>query len=148
MLGACLGPYLLFAQDPKAITHGPNLIPNPSFETLRDEIPDDDLSGSKTFRNCLEGWTSPTKTTPDLHLLINSIDEEFPRTGENMAAILTHNPQSTRSDTWREYIQVKLDAPLKYGAQYYFECYVRQHKQSALCSNNIGMSLSPPPLSQ
>ena len=98
---------------------GPNLVPNPGFELFRTEIPVYDLSGAETFRKSAANWTSPTKTTPDLHLRINDEESEQPRSGQAMTAILTHNPASPRSDTWREYLQIRLTEGLKEGEEYY-----------------------------
>ncbi|MEO1514639.1 MAG: OmpA family protein [Bacteroidota bacterium] len=147
LLGFCLLPLAtVWSQHVPAPTYGPNLVPNPGFEKMRTEVPFYDMSGAETFRKSIDSWVSPTKTTPDLHLLINDEESEKPRTGQAMAAILTHNPESTRSDTWREYLQVKLDKPLEEGEEYYLEFYVRQHKKSVLSSNNIGASVSQVPI--
>ena len=51
----------------------------------------------------------------------NGIDLDNPHSGYKMAAILTHNPESERNDTYREYLQIKLKKPLKKGSEYYNE---------------------------
>ena len=111
------------AQPPE--DHGPNLVPNPGFEQLVGKAPKDDIDGSAVFKhNCVD-WKSPTQSTPDIKIVFpqqykrakvdHGVEIDKPRTGYKMAAILTHNPGSTRSDTYREYLQVKLTKPLMKG---------------------------------
>lgn len=124
-----------------------NLVNNPGFEDLRRDIPIDDIDGSKAFRNSIAKWASPTQSTPDLHY-----DESFggsddgARTGYGVIGILTHNPSSKRSQTYREYIQTKLDKTLVKGQEYYIELWVKRSINSALASNNIGVILRPDPI--
>ena len=131
-------PIFSFSQVSQDTFHGPNIVPNPGFELLRRPLADYDLDGSVGFRNSLASWMSPTKTTPDLLFSVNDYTLDQPRNGQSMAAILTHNPQSKRSDTWREYIQVRLLEPLKAGEEYLLEFWVKRHRLSSIASNNIG----------
>ncbi len=126
--------------------HGPNLITNPGFEQLRRPLVKNDLDGSVSFRNCLAGWMSPTQTTPDLLFAANDYSSDQPHSGKATAAILTHNPQSKRSNFWREYIQTKLAQPLQAGHEYELAFWVRRHSLSAMASNNIGAFLGNAPL--
>ncbi|MEO0775145.1 MAG: OmpA family protein [Bacteroidota bacterium] len=139
-------PHLL-AQVPAEWYPGPNLIPNPGFEKLRRSLPQYDLDGSVAFRNSLDSWMSPNNGTPDLMFFVNGGYELFdgPHQGNAMVAILTHNPESKRSDTYREYIQAKLDKPLIEGAEYYLEFWVCRSKNSKMTSNNVGVAFSPVP---
>ncbi len=138
---------LLLAQPPEEWYPGPNLVPNPSFEKLRRSLPEYDLDGSVAFRNSLDSWMSPNNGTPDLMFFVNGAYDLFdgPRTGNSMVAILTHNPESKRSDTYREYIQAKLDKPLVEGEEYYLEFWVCRSKNSLMTSNNVGVAFSPVP---
>ncbi|HFC00512.1 MAG TPA: OmpA family protein [Phaeodactylibacter sp.] len=135
----------LFAQLPKDRFPGPNLIENPGFEMLRRGIPQNDLDGSVAFRNSVKSWMSPTKTTPDLLFFINSEMTDGPKTGKSMVGILTHNPRSKRSDTYREYIQIRLKKPLIEGAEYYVEFWACRAYRSKMASNNLGVAVSPVP---
>ncbi|MFK8103179.1 MAG: OmpA family protein, partial [Saprospiraceae bacterium] len=141
----CL-PLLLVAQPDERLHPGPNLVANPSFEDLRRKLPGYDLDGSIAFRNCIDKWMSPTKTTPDLKMSVNQDGTDVPHQGNSMVAILSHNPQSKRSDTYREYIQTKLNKPLIEGEEYYVEFWICRAHNAALVSNNIGVAFSPVPI--
>lgn len=144
---------LLSAQAPEG--SGPNLIPNPGFEEVQGRPPKDDVDGHKMFKYNTVGWHSPTLSTPDLKITLphqikkakrerKPIDEAH--SGYKMVAILTHNPGSERSDTYREYVEIRLDKPLKKGAEYYYEFWVCRAARSKYVSNNIGFALSPTPV--
>lgn len=141
------------AQPPEGA--GPNLIPNPSFEVVQGKRPADDVDGSAAFRYNILDWKSPTRTTPDLKIMLPQETEKLkrsgkqynaPRTGYKCVAILTHNPQSERSDTYREYLQVKLIEPTKLGKDYYYEFWAARDANAKFASNNLGIVLSPSPL--
>lgn len=136
---------------------GPNLVPNPSFESRKEgaSLPKEDVDGSASFRCCIGDWTSPTMTTPDWFIIPKDKIQQAKKTGASyneahtgikMVAILTHNPKSERSDTYREYIQVKLAEPTKKGKEYYFEFWVCHDHRSQMASNNLGLVLSPSPV--
>ncbi|MFT7452903.1 MAG: hypothetical protein ACI9VN_003639, partial [Patescibacteria group bacterium] len=136
-----------YTQPQEALNPGPNLVPNSGFEELRRKLPSSDLDGSVAFRNSIDKWMSPTKGTPDLSRLINAGSDQVdsPRTGKAMVAILTHNPESKRSDTYREYLQVKLEQPLVKGKEYYVEFWTKRSIHAKMTSNNMGLALSPAP---
>lgn len=155
VLLAALSP--LSAQVPEGA--GPNLVPNPSFEDRKPNVslPKDDTDGSAAFRLTIAEWQSPTYTTPDWLILPPSIvaaDKRKgkltneARTGFKMVGILTHNPKSDRSDTYREYIQVKLTEPTKPNQEYYFEFWACRDVNSKYASNNLGIFLSPAPITR
>ncbi|MEM9919144.1 MAG: OmpA family protein [Bacteroidota bacterium] len=125
-----------------------NLVPNPGFEDLRRALPPNDLDGSLAFRNSIAKWASPTKATPDLHFFdyVEAAGEDAPRSGNAVAAILTHNPRSKRSHTYREYIQTKLEKTLTKGQEYYFEVWVKRASNAQMASNNIGVIVRPDPI--
>lgn len=144
---------LLTAQAPEG--SGPNLIPNPGFEEVEGRPPKDDIDGHKMFKYNTVGWHSPTLSTPDLKITLpheikkakrdrKAIDEAH--SGYKMVAILTHNPGSERSDTYREYVEIRLDKPLKKGAEYYYEFWVCRAARSKYVTNNMGFALSPTPV--
>ncbi len=139
------------AQPPEG--HDVNLVPNSDFEALIGRRPESDVDGSGIFRYNVVGWKSPTQTTPDIKIALPSeikrakrdygIDLDKPHSGYKMAGILTHNPESERDATYREYVQVKLKKPLKKGAAYYCEFWACRARQSKYISNNLGVALSP-----
>lgn len=143
-----------YAQPPEG--HGENLVPNPGFEELVGKAPKDDVDGSAVFRyNCVD-WKSPTQSTPDIKIVFpqqvkkakqyHDVEIDAPHSGYKMAAILTHNPDSERSDTYREYMQVKLKQPLIEGEEYYCEFWTMRARKARYISNNLGVVLSPTPL--
>ncbi len=147
--------WALQAQPP--VGHGENLVPNPDFEQLVGSRPEADVDGSGIFRYNMVEWKSPTMTTPDVKISLPSeikqakrlgINPDEARSGYKMVAILTHNPDSKRSDTYREYIQVKLKQPLMKGEEYYCEFWVCRARLSKYISNNLGVVLSPTPLQE
>ncbi len=134
-------------QDPaSASTNGPNLVANPGFEKLRRALPQYDLDGSIAFRNSLDKWMSPSKTTPDLVYQVNAEGADSPHSGKSMVGILSHNPVSKRSDTYREYIQIKLDKKLREGKEYELTFWVMRSAKARIASNNIGAALLVAPV--
>ena len=135
------------AQPPEDWYPGPNLVPNPGFERLRRALPEYDLDGSMAFRNSIDKWMSPNNGTPDLMFFVNGGYDllDGPHSGKSMVALLTHNPESKRSDTYREYVQAKLEKPLIQGEEYYVEFWVSRSKNSKMTSNNVGVAFSPAP---
>jgi outer membrane protein OmpA-like peptidoglycan-associated protein len=138
------------AQPPEG--HDENLVPNPDFEALIGRRPEADIDGSGVFRYNMVAWKSPTMTTPDVKIGLPSeikrakrdgIDLDKPHSGYKMVAILTHNPESKRDETYREYIQVKLKKPLIKGGEYYCEFWVCRARLARYVSNNLGVALSP-----
>ena len=136
-----------YAQEETKRDTGFNLVPNPSFEELRYKVPDVSLEPFMAYRKLMKNWNSPTETTPDLVFFINSDDYETARTGDQMIGILTHNPKSKKSETWREYVQVRLELELEFAEEYLVEFWVMRHPQANVASNNIGMLLSRIPFS-
>jgi len=135
-----------FSQDEIKRDTGINLVPNASFEKFRNKNPDLNAEPYIVYRNYLSKWGSPTKGTPDLIYGFNDDESDQPRTGEKMVGILTHNPNSKRSDTWREYTQTKLNQSLEEGKNYYIEFWVKRHRQANMASNNIGAYLGKAPI--
>ena len=110
------------AQHPDHPEWAPNLIPNPGFEKVSGQV-NTSLDPYLQFRHYMLGWNSPTKTTPDLIYVNDPITEDveddygydLPRRGKCAVAVITDNPNAsqTRTDTYREYVQIKLKEPLK-----------------------------------
>lgn len=138
---------LSHAQDAVKRDTGINLVPNPSFEELKPRKKGEHLEPFMAFRKRMLKWKSPTETTPDLVEYIYSDNYETAHSGDYMVGILTHNPNSKKSDTWREYVQVRLDLELEVDKEYLVEFWVMRHPQSTIASNNIGALFSRVPFS-
>ena len=140
-------------------TSAQNLIPNPSFEELRNLPVKDNpkntfeyepKSGYIPYMQNLKFWFAATETTPDLR--ISSRDDfarcrklykncDKARTGDNCVGIITFLSNST-TDTYREYLQIKLREPLQPGDSTFVELWVSKERQAKLISNNIGLHFS------
>jgi hypothetical protein len=156
-----LGSFFLFCLNAKAQLskdYGENLVPNPDFETLKGQLPLSDFDGANIFKYNIVDWQSPTKTTPDIKIVLPSEVKKFkeqngffldkPHSGKNMTGIIMYSPESARHETYREYIQVKLKEPLRKGENYYCEFWICSSRRSKYISNNIGVVLSPTKLSE
>lgn len=124
----------------------PNIVPNPGFEKMYGKLAND-KDGSKKFARNMSNWNSPTRTTPDLKIVLpstvrnakrNKLEIDAPHSGIKMVAILTHNPNAVTTTAYREYIQVKLDRNVISGKEYYFEMWVCRARLSKYVSNNLG----------
>ena len=138
---------------------GQNLVPNYSFEVLENlpvkENPKNTFqyeptSGFKPFQINLKSWFAGSKTTPDLRITNEKLlavcrrrhtECDEPRTGDIMVGLIT-SMQNTYTDSYREYIQVKLAKTLHPGVKTYVEMWVIKERQAKLVSNNIGIHFS------
>lgn len=131
-----------FSQNKIEKDTGINIVPNPGFEELKPKKKGEYLEPFMEFRKRITKWNSPTETTPDLLSELYSNNNERPHSGNYMIGILTHNPKSKKSETWREYVQVRLDLELEIDEEYLIEFWVMRHPQATIASNNIGALLS------
>ena len=140
-----------------------NLVPNPSFEQhinlpLRPNIHNyfkhEPLSGYVPFPRNTAFWKSGNKNTPDLRIVnrVNYADcrKEFeycvkPRTGQTMAGIISYMSNS-RTDTYREYISLKLKAIVQPGIKTFVELWICKDRKAKLVCNNIGFYYSQRPV--
>lgn len=141
------------------IVKGQNLIPNPSFEDLRNlpikpnpvnNFEGENKSGNKAFENNLNHWFSATKSTPDLRVL-DSIyqkkcgekypDCDKPHTG-NYCIGLVSFMEGNQTKAYREYLEIKLLKPLRPSVKTHIEFWLCRGRQAALVSNNIGCYFS------
>jgi len=136
-----------------------NLVPNGSFEDLRDlpikpnpknSFEYEPLSGYQPFQRNLNFWFAGTNTTPDLRIKSNKHfgicrkrydDCDEPKTGNNSVGIITYMINS-KTETYREYLQVKLKSSLKKGIKTYIELWICKERQAKLVSNNVGCYFS------
>jgi OOP family OmpA-OmpF porin len=133
----------------------PNLVPNPGFEgTVR-------LYCSWTqdpakFNANMQGWSSPTQTTPDhfstkndqecwAHPAQHSKGRQSPHGGDAMVGIKVYGKGNTPT-YWHEYIQTELPGPLTAGTRYIAECWVARAVRSNESSNNIGILFTDTPV--
>ena len=136
-------------------TFSQNLIPNPSFEELRD-LPVkrnkknayryEPKTGFIPYQRNLNYWFAGTDATPDLRIKsqehLEKCKKKFPdcdepRTGQNSIGLITYlkNP---KTDSFREYAQVKLKKPLQPNVKTFVEFWVIKEREAKLVSNNIG----------
>ena len=133
-----------------SILMGQNLVPNESFETI--VRPPNRWMGNRThFQGLISQWHSPTQGSPDI-LHVNSMNKLIPnrpnfdltphqpRTGNVMVGIKTFGCK-TQTTHCKEYLQVKLKAPLIPGVEYYGEFYVNPIASSVRV-HDIGMAFS------
>lgn len=141
------------------VSNAQNLVPNPSFEELRglpikpprfSNFEFEGKSSNKAFKNHLNYWFSANNTTPDLRVLDDDYYKDcivkydncdLARTGENVIGIITYM-QNEETDSYREYMEVKLKESLKVGVKTYVELWVKHGKKSEIASNNIGFYFS------
>lgn len=136
-----------------------NLVPNHSFEELRNlpvkfnpknNCRYEPKSGFVAYQRNLNYWFAGSKTTPDLRITSREQYNEcrrkykdcnLARTGENAAGIVTYMI-GTETDTYREYLQIKLTKPLKAGVKTNIQFWVSKDRDAKLVSNNIGCYFS------
>jgi outer membrane protein OmpA-like peptidoglycan-associated protein len=136
-----------------------NLVSNYSFEELvelpvqpnpRNTFEYEPNSGFEPFRKNLKFWFAGTLTTPDLRIFnqarysdCNRLfdDCDKPHTGNMMVGIIT-SMTNTYTDSYREYVQIKLNRPLVPGEMVEVEWWVRKERDAKLVSNNIGIHFS------
>ncbi len=116
-------PIFLFGFNPNTAT-AQNLVPNSSFENVK-QLPDNFCQNdSKSYTKCLVDWYSPNYATPDIwHAGVNTdiLDYKYSdltnaaKSGTNMSGIV-YFPAG-----WSEYIQCKLVTPLAKSKYYYGE---------------------------
>jgi outer membrane protein OmpA-like peptidoglycan-associated protein len=143
-------PTFLFSQ---------NLVPNHSFEVVenlplrgpkRNAFEFEHKSGYLSFQTNLKDWTAASDATPDLRIIPKAYlreckkvykDCNVAKTGAHVAGIMTYL-HNTNTETFREYIQVKLKKTIKPGIKTYCELWIQKDRQAKLVSNNIGFYFS------
>lgn len=136
-----------------------NLIPNPSFEEIRNQpIPANPInnfefesqSGFKGFNGHLNFWFSANRNTPDLRVLspgyLDNCKKKYKNcdeahTGTHAVGLITFM-QNEETDSYREYLQIKLKEPLVPGVKTHVEFWIARERQAKLASNNIGCYFS------
>lgn len=140
-------------------TFAQNLVPNHSFEILRNlpvkknrnnYFKYEPKSGFIPYKVNLAFWTAASITTPDLriHSPANYYEckRKFkncdkPHTGENSVGIITWQVNS-KVETYREYLQIKLNQALTVNDTVFVEMWVAKEREAKLVSNNIGFHFS------
>ena len=136
-----------------------NLVPNPSFEVVenlplrgpkRNAFEFENKSGYLSFQTNLKDWTAASDATPDLRIIPKAYLKEckkvykdcnVAKTGAHVAGIMTYL-HNTNTETFREYIQVKLKKTVKPGIKTYCELWIQKDRQAKFVSNNIGFYFS------
>jgi hypothetical protein len=118
-----------------------NLVPNPSFEEFTD-CPKDISHKLQAGDMIIPHWFTPSKGSPDYY---NSCSKSYKsRTGKNWIGDL--KPENGQGyvgllveDEVREYIQVKLNEPLKAGHIYELEMLIGRASNTTSATENIGL---------
>lgn len=132
-----------------ANTFGQNLIPNPGFEKYT-QLPCDCMQGD--LSNYVEDWQNAGIGTADyIHSKTNescyanprslhwdSYGYELPHGGDGMGMIMTEG----KNGSYREYLGLVLNKPIKKGKEYYVEFYISLGDYSGLATNNLGLLFS------
>ncbi|MFM8911517.1 MAG: OmpA family protein, partial [Flammeovirgaceae bacterium] len=127
-----------------------NLVPNPSFEEYFK------CPGSYNYSTdgkLAPGWFSPTIGTPDLYNECSKGDAGVPTnwagyskpyTGKGYAGIYCYVKDKNPSQNlnYREYLQTKLNEPLREGVEYYVEYLFRLSSNSKYSIDRMGLLLS------
>jgi len=132
----------------QVLGHAQNLVPNESFETIRNPS-ERWMRDHSHFREYMSEWHSPNQGSPDvLHfdyltkLKPNRPNLEIvthkPRSGNVMVGIKTYGCKA-RTTHCKEYLQIRLKAPLIPGVKYYGEFWVNPVSTSVKV-HDIGMS--------
>lgn len=123
-----------------------NLVPNSSFEEFY-QCPS--TYNASTEGKIAQGWTSPTKGTPDLFNACskgvvgvpnNWAGQSKANTGNGYAGIYVFSVNSKRN--YREYLQTQLKYPLKKNGEYEIEFYYKLSSNSKYSIDRIGILLS------
>lgn len=117
-----------------------NLVTNGSFEDLIDCPLGADIQNAT-------GWFSPNYATPDLFnscvdisqnysVPINGFGYQPAQDGNGYAGIVTYSYNSS-SIIYREYLEKRLEEPLKNNTLYHISFYMNQANNSPLATNNL-----------
>lgn len=139
--------------------HGQNLVPNPSFELLRN-LPIKRLevfyyefearSSNKAFKEHLNYWFSGNKNSPDLRELDQAYiarskskynKHYVAKTGDHAIGLVTYL-ENKDGNKFREYIEVKLKKGLTKEIETFVEFWVILDRQAKFASNNLGCYFS------
>lgn len=139
--------------------NGQNLVPNPSFEHLRNlpvkpnpkkNFEFELKSGYLPYIGNLTHWFAATQSTPDLritnkeeiqHCIQVYRNCDRAHTGNNCVGIITYMPLG-KPEHYREYIQIKLHRNLTPDVLTHVELWVAKERQAKLVSNNLGCNFS------
>lgn len=127
-----------------------NLIPNESFEEVN-EISNNWIPNDGLFEERMEEWVTPNQGSPDIFFdkIVSKMSPvrkgvdlsgHAPRTGHMMVGIKTYGCE-TFTQHCKEYIQVKLKAPIVKGQTYYIEFYALSYV-NGIYTSNLGMAFA------
>ncbi len=135
-----------------------NLVPNPSFEETHGYIREnknnayiyEPRTGYQPFLFNLGHWKSGNINTPDLRILspkhydictTKYKDCDYPHSGSKSVGIITYM-KNRDTETYREYMVVKLKKPLRPNVETYIEFWTSKERDAKLISNNLGCYFS------
>lgn len=132
-----------------------NLVPNPSFENHKTRpiktLLDYELD------SLLNDWTSPTKASPDFYVSLDDTSTIDNYTNINLFRQRAFDGNvfvglllqiyfgefiSLEHINYREYIQAKLDKPMKKGLKYYVSMYYKLSERSTYAIDGLGIYFS------
>jgi hypothetical protein len=134
-----------------------NLVPNPSFESLK-KAPCQLITSPALFSEHLHDWTLPSNGTADIFCTTidptcwvypfgdsyfdmkigtTSVGVQTPRTGNSMVGMAVYLPESE----YREYLQVRLLMPLEVGRFYKVSFWVAHASAVHFATNELGFVL-------
>jgi len=157
-LHLCLSFFFLFLCAARGIAQDVegNLVPNSSFEEFNPKFTGPaDVNNS--FR-LLAHWRSPNYGSPDaFHPRYDELVNKMNMSGQNDQSTFDPIPSRTGEGhiglvpisfySYREYLQVKLAAPLKKDSTYYVHAYVAMgEKLSSHTTSAFGFAITPRPL--
>ena len=142
---------LLDTNPPAALCSGVNLVPNPSFE-ISYACP-----GFLSQVELASPWYPPSVATPDfftacatsslVHVPTNFAGNQAPLTGQAyLGAIVYRQTNFNDIDSYREYLQVPLIAPLVAGQTYLITFHVSLADHSPNAISTLGAHLSAGPV--
>ncbi len=127
-----------------SLLSGQNLVPNPSFENIKDSI--NVISKSSFhFSNKIYDWYSINDATPDILSSLfyyGYISTPLAKSGNRMAGIISQHSSGLGKNRWGEYLCVLLNDRLVPNKTYYIEYWIRR----AVCINperNIDNNMNP-----
>jgi hypothetical protein len=139
-----------------------NLVPNGSFECGEDFCSAYQITEVTIFNKYACSWSVPTHGTTDVfstltppacytHMPNSGIGirqgNQMPRSGSRFAGIYTYSKGlSPDTTSYREYLQVKLNRPLKPNQTYCAEMFVSRTEEGRWASNNLGMRFNVGPI--
>lgn len=112
---------ILFLFSCYTLAHSQNLVPNPSFESIKDTATNFTKSAEE-FERSIERWRTPNEATPDL--ITNKFDERYVLTSEAHTGLMMVG--ILPGIRWSEYIGMSLTEALVANRTYAIEYWIKR----------------------